>query len=76
MELEKQPMDRGTLDKTLSRNACSQNTESSASQEAAFTVEGESSCVSVSTACPGVQRIRVRCLAGGQVGLFPASEPD
>lgn len=51
--LEKQPMDRGTLNKALSRNARCQNTESSAAQNtgalvpqaAAFTVRGEGSCV-------------------------------
>lgn len=53
MGLEKQPMDRGVLNKALSRNAHCQNTESLAAQntgalvpqEAAFTVQGEGSCV-------------------------------
>lgn len=83
MGLETQPMDRGTLNKTLSRDACSRNSESSASQNtepsvpqaAAFTVNREGSHVAVSTARPGVQRSRVRCLAGGQGDLFLASEP-
>lgn len=59
--LEKQPMDKSTLNKALSRNARCQDTESSASQntgplvpqKAAFTVHGEGSCEAVSTACPG-----------------------
>lgn len=51
--LEKQPVDRGMLNKALSRNARCQDTESSAAQntgalvpqEAAFTIQGEGSCV-------------------------------
>lgn len=51
--LEKQPMDRGMLNKALSRNARCQNTASWAAQNtgalvpqaAAFTVQGEGFCV-------------------------------